>query len=62
MFSSVLNSFSWGWDGIISDPQDFGEVSEKLRHKVRQVSTCLNLGAFADPETLLEFPNFMESL
>ncbi|KJA12588.1 hypothetical protein HYPSUDRAFT_60349, partial [Hypholoma sublateritium FD-334 SS-4] len=32
-YSSVLTSFSWAWDGIVIDPQDFGEVSQRLDYK-----------------------------
>lgn len=34
IFSCILSSFSWNWDGIVIDPQDFGKVAERLRHKV----------------------------
>ena len=32
--SSILTSFSWSWDGIVLNPQDFGEISLRLRNNV----------------------------
>ena len=41
-FSCILESFSWTWDGIVTDPQDFSKFAQRLRNKVLSPSFSFN--------------------